>query len=82
MPNLFTGVREDRCHHSAESRTDFPKYGLARTTQRAIRQLGVETVFEDIQVERAQLHVAVVEHSLGCLVERILIVGRGDIRDQ
>ncbi len=77
-PCLLGGVYQDWRQHGTQRGRQFVQHGLRGTTSQRVGRAGIETVFEHIQVERAQIHGAEVVDLVIGAVECIGAIRLGD----
>ena len=74
-PNLFSSKRNDRRHEMHQDIEDFVKRSLGGAPFCRIRPLAVKPVFDDIEIERAQVDAAEVVERVINGVELVVLVG-------
>ena len=54
-PCFLSGETQNRCHHAHERLGDVPQRSLRRATGFGVRCVGVQAVFENVQIEATQI---------------------------
>ena len=78
LPDLVGGEAEDGGDEAGEGFGDAPECGLGAAAAGVVGGEGVEAVFEDVEVERAEVGVDVLVEGLVGAVEFEVFVGRAD----
>ena len=79
LPDLICGEAEDGRDEAGEGFGDTPESGLRAATAGVVGGEGVEAVFEDVEVERAEVGVYVLVECLIGAVELEVVVGFADL---
>src|SRR2546425_8073234 len=82
LPDLFGGEDEDRREEANESAGDFIDGGLGGAASFAARRLGVEAIFQDVEVECAEVHDAKIVDGVIDAVEFIGLVPLAALLDE
>ena len=82
QPDLIAGEGEDRGEHLRHRVEDQEQGGLRAAAGETVRAVAVQTVLDDIEVERAQVDDAEVVDGVGDGVELIVVVPAEHLLDQ
>lgn len=78
LPYFFGGEGDDRRHDAHEGGEDLVHGGLRAPAEAGVGGLGIETVFQDVQIDGGEVHGAEIVHCMIHHVELVFFHGGGD----